>query len=76
MTHRPYPSVERARHQLDRHDDETPPLTPPRPMTPLEQAVVDYSAAAVRAAAPALQAMVTALRERPVVGVRQTKETT
>jgi hypothetical protein len=26
MTYRPYPSVDRARHQLDRHDDETPPL--------------------------------------------------
>jgi hypothetical protein len=26
MTHRPYPSLDRARHQLDRHDDETPPL--------------------------------------------------
>jgi len=26
MTHRPYPSPDRARHQLDRHDDETPPL--------------------------------------------------
>jgi len=27
MTHRPYPSLDRARHQLDRHDDETPPLS-------------------------------------------------
>ena len=26
MTHRPYPSPSRARHQLARHDDETPPL--------------------------------------------------
>lgn len=26
MTHRPYPNPTRARHQLDRHDDETPPL--------------------------------------------------
>ncbi|CAM5622799.1 hypothetical protein [Streptomyces aurantiogriseus] len=26
MSHRPYPSLDRARHQLDRHDDETPPL--------------------------------------------------
>lgn len=27
MTYRPYPSPDRARHQLDRHDDETPPLS-------------------------------------------------
>jgi hypothetical protein len=26
MTHRPYPNPTRARRQLDRHDDETPPL--------------------------------------------------
>lgn len=26
MTHRPYPNADRARHQLERHDDETPPL--------------------------------------------------
>jgi hypothetical protein len=26
MTYRPYPSLDRVRHQLDRHDDETPPL--------------------------------------------------
>ena len=26
MSYRPYPSIERARHQLHRHDDETPPL--------------------------------------------------
>jgi hypothetical protein len=26
MTHRPYPNPERARHQVERHDDETPPL--------------------------------------------------
>ncbi|MFD7794337.1 hypothetical protein [Streptomyces sp. NPDC059759] len=26
MTHRPYPSADRAVHQLDRHDQETPPL--------------------------------------------------
>lgn len=76
MTYRPYPDIDRARHQLDRHDDETPPLAAPRPMSPLERAVVEYSTAAVRAAAPALGSMVTALRERPVVGVRQTKETT
>lgn len=26
MSYRPFPSIERARHQLGRHDDETPPL--------------------------------------------------
>ncbi len=62
MTRRPHPDLVRARHQLDRHDEETPPLSPPRPMSPLEQAVVDYATAAVQAAAPGLAAMVKGFR--------------
>lgn len=62
MTHRPYPDVDRARHQLDRHDDETPPYTEPRPMTPLERAVVDGAAAMVKAAQPGLELAATRLR--------------
>jgi heme oxygenase len=27
MSYRPYPDADRARHQLDRHDNETPPLS-------------------------------------------------
>lgn len=80
MTHRPYPSVDRARHQLDRHDDETPPYTEPRPLSPLEQNLADQAAAIMRAAQPGLDAAMASLRAafqpRPVVGVRQTKETT
>jgi len=66
MAYRPYPNADRARHQLDRHDDETPPLTGPRPMTPFERAVVDGATAAVRAAAPTLTAMVEGFRRRAV----------
>lgn len=66
MSHRPYPSIDRAVHQLDRHDDETPPYREPRPMTPMERAVVEYATAAVRAAAPAVAAMAAAFTPRPV----------
>lgn len=65
MTHRPYPNTDRARHQLDRHEDETPPYRKPRPMTPTEKALVDYATAAVRAAAPAVAAMKAAFAPRP-----------
>lgn len=58
MTHRPYPNPDRARHQLDRHGDETPPLTAWRPMTPLEQTLIEGASAMVRGAAPVLAAMV------------------
>lgn len=52
MTHRPYPSSTRARHQLDRHDDETPPLSEPRPMTPFGQRLTGQMAAIMKAAQP------------------------
>lgn len=66
MTYRPYPSIDRARHQLERHDDETPPRRALRPMTPMERVVLEYATAAVRAAAPAVAAMVAAFTPRPV----------
>lgn len=53
MTYRPFPNPTRARHQLDRHDDETGPYREPRPMTPMEEAV-GYARAAVQLAAPAM----------------------
>jgi hypothetical protein len=65
MTYRPYPSPDRARHQLDRHDDETPPLTARRPLSPMEQTLVDHATHAVRSAAPALAAMVAGFQRRP-----------
>lgn len=61
MTHRPYPSPDRARHQLDRHADETPPLTgrhaEPRQVTPFEQRLIDSATATAEALRPQLQAM-------------------
>ena len=80
MTHRPYPDVDRARHQLDRHDDETPPLAPPRQMSPLERQLFEGASAIVKAAQPGLELAAARLRAafqpRPVVGVWQTKEDT
>lgn len=75
MSHRPYPNADRALHQL-RRGKVRPWLKEYRPLSPLERALADYATTAVRGAAPGILKMVTALRERPVVGVRQTKETT
>ena len=52
MTHRPYPNPTRARHQLDRHDDETPPLAEPRPMTPFGQHFAEQASAIMKSAQP------------------------
>ena len=71
MTYRPYPSPDRARHQLDRHEDETPPLTARRPLSPMEQALVDHATAAVRGAAAALAAMVAGFK-RPASSSEET----
>lgn len=57
MSHRPYPSPDRALHQLGRHDDETPPLAPPRPLSLLEQQLADAASAATRALRPQLEAL-------------------
>ena len=76
MTHRPYPSLDRARHQLDRHDDETPPYTAPRPVSPFEQRLVDSAAAAAQALRPQMQALgkslLAAFQPRPVSGEEPT----
>jgi hypothetical protein len=65
MTYRPYPNPERARHQLDRHDDETPPLRPPRPLSQFERQFFEAASAAARAGGLAMAAMVEGFR-RPV----------
>ncbi|MCI3246331.1 hypothetical protein [Streptomyces spinosisporus] len=62
MNHRPYPNAGRAYHQLARHADETPPRAEPRPLSPMEQTLVDYARAAVQSAAPALATLVRAMR--------------
>ena len=55
MTYRPYPSADRARHQLDRHDDETPPyIRAPRPMSQFERQFFEGAAALMKAAQPGL----------------------
>jgi len=53
MSHRPYPSPDRARHQLDRHGDETGPLALPRLLSPFEQQMAEAASAATRAAVSA-----------------------
>lgn len=65
MTHRPYPNPDRARHQIERHDGETPPLSEPRPMTPFEQHLVEGATAALKVAVPAVARMVAAMQRRP-----------
>lgn len=62
MTNRPYPDVDRARRQLEGHEDETSPLTARRPLSPMERALVEYATAAVRSAAPALASLTAAMR--------------
>ena len=60
MTHRPYPSPDRARHQLDRHDDETGPQNvPPRKPLTTAQAIEQW-AASIRAVTPTAQQFVDA----------------
>lgn len=76
MNHRPYPSVDRARHQLDRHDDETPPMSEPRPMTPFEQQLAMNAQAILNAAQPMVALAAARLRAafqpRPVGGEETT----
>ncbi|MGV9756947.1 hypothetical protein ACWDUC_14165 [Streptomyces tricolor] len=52
MSHRPYPNADRARHQLDRHADETGPHAEPRPVTPMERQLAEAAAAVMRAVQP------------------------
>jgi hypothetical protein len=66
MTYRSYPNADRARHQIGRHDGETPPLSEPRPMTLLERNLVEYATAVVQAAAPVVASMAAGFQRRPV----------
>lgn len=54
MTYRPYPNADRARHQIGRHDDETPPLGEPRPLSPFEQQLARNAQEILKAAQPTL----------------------
>jgi hypothetical protein len=76
MTHRPYPNPDRARHQLDRHDDETGPLLPPRPLSPLERQLHEATSTATERLRPQLEAMgasVLAAFQRPVGSEENTR---
>lgn len=54
MSHRPYPNVDRARRQVERHEDETPPYREPRPLTPFGQQWAVNARAVLKAAQPSL----------------------
>ncbi|MFM9656814.1 hypothetical protein [Streptomyces scabiei] len=79
MNHRPYPNANRARHQIERHDDETPPLPDGsgRPLSPFEQHVRAGLEGMGEALRPQLEAMgaslLAAFRPRPY---RYDEETT
>jgi hypothetical protein len=64
MSYRPYPNPTRARHQIDRHDDETPPQTQvgQRPLSPLEKQFFEAAAAVGEALRPQLQDIGASLR--------------
>lgn len=74
MTYRPYPNAARARHQIERHDDETPPQAQvgDRPLSPLERQFFLAAADIGEKLRPQLQAvgesLLTAFRPRPVSG--------
>lgn len=76
MSYRPYPSVDRARHQVDRHDDEAGPQSaaPERPLTTAQ--AIEQWAAMMRAAAPTAQqlaaAWTAALKKRPASSEEKT----
>jgi hypothetical protein len=50
MAHHPYPSRDRALHQVDRHIDEVGPMVDGRPhaVTPFGQRLIDATEAAVQ----------------------------
>lgn len=86
MTYRPYPNPVRARRQLDRHDDETGPYADGSPCVAafaVPRLVISDEAreamgvrlAGVGASLRAAVRPRPADSVRPVVGVRQTKET-
>ena len=62
MSHRPYPSVDRARRQLGRHEDEAPPLPEPHPMTPFQQQLAKSAQEILKTAQPTLALATARLR--------------
>ena len=72
MAYRPYPSVDRARHQLDRHDDEAPPAAEPRPVTPFERQMVEGAQAALKSASATVAQLRAAFQPRPVSSEEKT----
>jgi hypothetical protein len=76
MTHRPYPNPDRARRQLDRHDDETPPfIWAPRPLSQFERQFFEATSIARQALRPQLEAMSASLLaafQRPAASEEQT----
>ena len=72
MSHRPFPSVDRARHQLDRHDDETPPAAEPRPVTLFERQLVEGAQAALKSASAAVAQLRAVFQPRPTSSEEKT----
>ncbi|MFI8535363.1 hypothetical protein ACIGMX_34600 [Streptomyces aquilus] len=64
MTH-PYPSVDRALHRVERHYDETPPYTGPRPLMPFERQLAEGAQAALLRVAPIAASLRAAFQPRP-----------
>jgi hypothetical protein len=52
MAHRPYPRVERALKQIERHTFELGPATPPRQLTDFEQQLLNGTATIAKAVTP------------------------
>lgn len=65
MTYRPYPSRDRALHQIDRHIDEVGPVTEaaPHAVTPFGQQLIDGTNAAVQAVGSSLAASFAKMRQ-------------
>lgn len=63
MSYRPYPSPDRARHQVERHAEETPPmLWAPRPLSPFTRQLFEGAATMMREAQPSGDAFAAKLR--------------
>lgn len=67
MTYRPYPNIDRALRQLDRHIDEVGPITEaaPRAATPFGQQLIDGTSAAVQAVGSSLAASFAKMLPQP-----------
>jgi hypothetical protein len=65
MGHHPYPRLERAQRQIERHAFEVGPAAPPRALTDFEQQLLDGTAAIVKAIEPVVASL---QRIAPIVG--------